>query len=148
MITDLLSELTDSQKQAVTHTKGPCLVVAGAGTGKTKVITHRIAYLIKKEGIEPEEIVALTFTDKSAREMEERVDQLLPYGVTGTIVATFHSFCADILKRQAFLLGLDPSARLMTSADEVSFLRQNLSELPYKLYKPSKNSTGFLLGFI
>ncbi|MBU6388931.1 UvrD-helicase domain-containing protein [Patescibacteria group bacterium] len=141
---DLLSELTPDQLQAVTHTTGPCLVVAGAGTGKTKVITHRIAYLILQHMVPAERIVALTFTDKAAREMEDRVDRLLPYGVTGTVISTFHSFGADILKRHAFLLGLDPASRLMTAADEISFLRQHLAELPTKLYKPSKNPVEFL----
>lgn len=147
-MTNLLEGLTPNQAKAVTHRDGPCLVVAGAGTGKTMVITRRIAYLVKNEQIPPDQIAALTFTDKAAREMEERLDLLLPYGMTGTTIATFHSFCADIFRRHAFLLGLDPASKLMSSAEEVSFLRQHLEELPIALFKPSKNPIEFLRQFV
>lgn len=141
---ELLQGLTPSQLDAVTHDTGPCLVVAGAGTGKTTVITRRIAYLVLERGVESDKIVALTFTDKAAREMEERVDKALPYGMTGAVLSTFHSFCQDVLRRHSFLLGLDPAAKLMASADEISFLRSHLDELPLRLYKPSANPVEFL----
>jgi DNA helicase-2/ATP-dependent DNA helicase PcrA len=145
---DLLENLTQPQTQAVLHHTGPCLVVAGAGTGKTKVITQRIAYLILERQVPQETIVALTFTDKAAREMEERVDLLLPYGTTGATISTFHSYCADILKRHAFLAGIDPAARLLTGADEVALLRRNIDKLPVSLYKPARNPVDFLRALV
>lgn len=144
MQTDLLTGLTPKQYEAVTHDTGPCLVIAGAGTGKTMVITKRILHLILNKGVAPERILALTFTDKAAREMEERVDKELPYGMTGTAISTFHSFCADLVKRHAFVLGISPQARIMTTADEVALLRRNLDALPANLYKPGKNPVEFL----
>ncbi len=140
----LLDGLTAAQKEAVLHKEGPCLVVAGAGTGKTTVITRRIAYLIQERGVDPECICALTFTEKAAGEMEERVDVLLPYGITAATVSTFHSFCADLLKRHAFLIGIDPTSRLLSSADEISFLRLRLPELPIRTHKLSRNPVEFL----
>src|SRR5690554_1843627 len=94
----LLEQLNKDQKRAVTYNEGPLLIVAGAGTGKTTVITRRIAYIISKKWAKPSEIVALTFTEKSALEMEERVDQLVPYGFIDTQVSTFHSFASNIIK--------------------------------------------------
>lgn len=141
---NLLEGLTTEQQAAVTHLYEPCLVIAGAGTGKTTVLTRRIAYLIQEQKIEPEHIVALTFTEKAAREMEERVDQLLPYGVTGTTIATFHSFAAELVRRHALLLGMNPEARLLTPSEEMSFLRSHLSELPTHYLKPHRNPLEFL----
>jgi len=143
-MSELLNELTEAQRAAVTHLNGPALVVAGPGTGKTKVITSRIAYLVQEQGIAAESITALTFTDKAAREMEERVDKLLPYGITGVTCSTFHSFCFDLLKRHSMLLGMDPGSALMGSAEEIAFLRQHLDELPTSLYKPSRNPVELL----
>jgi DNA helicase-2/ATP-dependent DNA helicase PcrA len=129
LVHDLLTGLTSAQRSAVEHRDGPCLVIAGAGTGKTRVIAHRVAYLIS-QGVPPEKILALTFTDKSAGEMEERIDQLLPYGVFGTTIATFHGYCGDLLRRYAYLLGIAQNFTILSSADEISFLRQHLDELP------------------
>src|SRR3989440_2786162 len=88
----ILDGLNDEQRRAVTHDAGPLLIVAGAGTGKTTVITRRIAWLIAQKKARPEEILALTFTDKAAAEMEERVDTLVPYGYADVEIATFHAF--------------------------------------------------------
>ncbi|MEI6477951.1 MAG: ATP-dependent DNA helicase [bacterium] len=146
-----LAGLTPDQAKAVTHKDGPCLVVAGAGTGKTSVITKRIANLILNEKVEPEQILALTFTDKAAGEMEERLDVLLPYGMFGTTIGTFHSFCRELVRRHAFTIGIDPNARLIGKAEEVSLLRANLLHLPLKRYKPAANPVSFLrqlAGFI
>jgi len=96
-----LKKLNKEQKEAVVHGKGPLLIVAGAGTGKTTVITQRIAYLIEKGEAKPEEILAVTFTDKAAEEMEERVDKLLPYGYVDLWISTFHSFCERVLREYA-----------------------------------------------
>src|SRR5439155_8489373 len=88
----LLDGLNAEQRRAVTHGEGPLLVVAGAGTGKTQVITRRIAWLIATRRAKPSEILALTFTDKAAEEMQLRVDQLVPYGYADTAISTFHAF--------------------------------------------------------
>src|SRR5277367_3092038 len=87
----ILEPLDPHQRQAAVHGEGPLLIVAGAGTGKTTVITHRIAYLITSKIAKPEEILALTFTDKASAEMEERVDMLVPYGYTDVLISTFHA---------------------------------------------------------
>ena len=92
MKTDILGNLNPEQQRAVTHEKGPLLIIAGAGTGKTTVITKRIAWLIMEKKLKPDEILALTFTEKASGEMEERVDKLLPYGYVDLWVSTFHSF--------------------------------------------------------
>ena len=126
---NLLAGLNDEQRQAVTHTTGPLLVVAGAGTGKTKVLTHRIAWLIKEGHAKPNEILALTFTDKAAGEMEGRVDQLLPYGQTDTTIATFHSFGDTILRDHALDLGLPPEFRLLGSDEQELFLADRFDEI-------------------
>src|SRR4029434_4257963 len=94
----ILDGLNDAQRQAVTHDGGPLLVVAGAGTGKTQVITRRIAWLIATRRAKPSEILALTFTDKAADEMAVRVDQLVPYGYTDTQIATFHAFGDRVIR--------------------------------------------------
>jgi DNA helicase-2/ATP-dependent DNA helicase PcrA len=88
----LLADLTARQRKAVTHGDGPLLIVAGAGTGKTTVLTRRIAWLIAEKRARPSEILALTFTEKAAAEMQERVDRLVPYGYTDSVISTFHAF--------------------------------------------------------
>src|SRR6266571_1057859 len=94
----ILDGLNDRQREAVTRDTGPLLIVAGAGTGKTRVITYRIAHLIAQRKARPEEILALTFTDKAAAEMEERVDTLAPSGYGDVEIATFHAFAAGMLR--------------------------------------------------
>lgn len=98
-VPQLLDGLNEAQLAAVTAPDGPFLIIAGAGTGKTTVITRRIAWLILEKGIDPQDILALTFTEKAAGEMEERVDRLLPYGYVQLWISTFHSFCERILKQ-------------------------------------------------
>ncbi len=100
-MSSLFENLNTEQLQAVTHIDGPMLIVAGAGTGKTTVVTRRIAYLIEQKLAKPEEILALTFTDKAAGEMIERIDLLLPIGNYDLWVSTFHGFCERILKQHA-----------------------------------------------
>ena len=93
--------LNTEQKKAVEHGDGPLLIIAGAGTGKTTVVTERIKHLITSGRATPQEILGLTFTEKAAREMEERVDVALPYGTTQMWISTFHAFCDRILKNEA-----------------------------------------------
>src|SRR5438128_6733225 len=104
----ILDGLNEAQRAAVTHDTGPLLIVAGAGTGKTTVITRRIAHLIARGGARPDEILALTFTDKAAAEMEERVDTLVPYGYADVEISTFHAFGDRILREHALEMGLQP----------------------------------------
>src|SRR3990172_5509408 len=94
----ILAKFNPEQISAITHQKGPLLIIAGAGTGKTTVITERIKYLITEKKIKPEEILALTFTEKAASEMEERIDKIMPYGYSFLWISTFHSFCDRILR--------------------------------------------------
>jgi len=119
-------KLNKQQLQAIKHGRGPLLIIAGAGTGKTTVVTERIKHLIASELAKPSEILALTFTGKAAREMEERVDLAMPYGYTDMWISTFHSFCDRILRQEALEIGLDPAYKLMTQVETTQFLISNL----------------------
>src|SRR5690349_17394343 len=140
----LLRGLDPEQTRAVTHGEGPLLVVAGAGTGKTQVITRRIAWLIATRRARPSEILALTFTDKAADEMAVRVDQLVPYGYTDTSIATFHAFGDRLIREYALELGLPPDVRVLSRAETVVFLREHLFEFDLDLYRPLGDPTRFL----
>ena len=111
------NKLNNAQKEAVEYVAGPLLIVAGAGTGKTTVITRKIAYLLEKELAKPEEILALTFTDKSANEMVERVDKMVEMGYVDLQISTFHSFCQRLLERFALDIGLPNQFKLFTATD-------------------------------
>ena len=140
----LLGGLDPDQLRAVTHDGGPLLVVAGAGTGKTQVITRRIAWLIATRRAKPSEILALTFTDKAADEMAVRVDQLVPYGYTDTQISTFHAFGDRLIREHALELGLAPDVRVLTRAEVVIFLREHLFEFELDAYRPLGDPTRFL----
>lgn len=144
MTDPLLDGLTDEQQAAVTHTTGPCLVVAGAGTGKTRVLTHRLAYLVQQQVARPDEIVALTFTEKAATEMAERVDTLLPLGTNTAVITTFHSFTTDILRQYAHYIGLPADFALLSEEEELVLLREHLFSLPLTQLRPGSNPTKFL----
>jgi len=140
----LLAGLNADQKRAVTHGAGPLLIVAGAGTGKTQVITRRIAWLIATRRAKPAEILALTFTDKAAEEMQLRVDQLVPYGYADTAIATFHAFGDRLIREFAFELGLAPDVRVLSRPEVVVFLRERLFDLELDEYRPLGDPTRFL----
>ncbi len=140
----LLDGLNPEQRRAVLHGTGPLLVVAGAGTGKTEVITRRIAWLIASRAARPSEILALTFTDKAAAEMQVRVDQLVPYGYTDTTIATFHAFGDRLIREYALELGLPPDVRVISRPEAVIFLREHLFEFELDAYRPLGDPTHFL----
>lgn len=141
-------KLNKEQQEAIKFGDGPLLIIAGAGTGKTTVITERIKYLIFGKKAKPSEILALTFTEKAAREMEERVDIALPYGYTQMWIMTFHSFCDKILRREALHIGLDPKYKLMTEAESVQLLRKNIFKLDLNYFRPLGNPNKFLSGIL
>jgi DNA helicase-2/ATP-dependent DNA helicase PcrA len=140
----LLADLTARQRKAVTHGDGPLLIVAGAGTGKTTVITRRIAWLIAEKRAKPSEILALTFTDRAALEMTERVDRLVPYGYTDSVISTFHAFGDRLLREHALEAGLSDRSTVLSRAEQVIFLREHLFELPLERYRPLGDPTRFL----
>ncbi|HKB26841.1 MAG TPA: ATP-dependent DNA helicase, partial [Methylomirabilota bacterium] len=144
----VLDGLNDAQREAVTHDAGPLLIIAGAGTGKTTVITRRIAWLIAQKKARPEEILALTFTDKAAAEMEERVDQLVPYGYADVEIATFHAFGDRLLREHALELGLQPDFRVLNRAEQVIFIRDRLFQFPLERYRPLGDPTRHIQALI
>jgi DNA helicase II / ATP-dependent DNA helicase PcrA len=141
-------KLNKEQQDAIKFGDGPLLIIAGAGTGKTTVITERIKYLIFGKRAKPSEILALTFTEKAAREMEERVDIAMPYGYTQMWIMTFHAFCDKILRREALHIGLDPKYKLMTEAESVQLLRKNIFKLDLNYFRPLGNPNKFLSGML
>ncbi|MCX6704868.1 MAG: ATP-dependent helicase, partial [Candidatus Woesebacteria bacterium] len=141
-------KLNKEQQDAIKFGNGPLLIIAGAGTGKTTVITERIKYLIFSGKAKPSEILALTFTEKAAREMEERVDVAMPYGYIQMWIMTFHSFCDKILRREALHIGLDPRYKLMTDAESVQLLRKYLFKLDLNYFRPLGNPNKFLSGML
>jgi DNA helicase II / ATP-dependent DNA helicase PcrA len=144
----LLADLTARQRKAVTHGDGPLLIVAGAGTGKTTVITRRIAWLIAEKLAKPSEILALTFTDRAAFEMVERVDQLVPYGHNDARIGTFHAFGDRLLREHALEAGLSDRSTVLSRAEQVIFLREHLFELPLDRYRPLGDPTRFLSALV
>jgi len=145
---NLLGSLNEEQKKSVIYKNGPLLIVAGAGTGKTTVITTRIAWLILFNQIKPEEILALTFTDKAAEEMEERIDRLLPYGYVDLWVSTFHSFAERILKQHAIDIGLPDNFKLLNQTEQNSLIRRNFDRFNLNYYRPLGNPTKFIQAMI
>lgn len=121
--------LNPKQKEAVFHTEGPLLVLAGAGSGKTRVLTHRIAYLIEEKGVNPWNILAITFTNKAAAEMRERVDKIVGFGAESIWVSTFHSSCVRILRRHIDRLGYDTSFTIYDTDDQRTLMKQIFKHL-------------------
>ena len=138
------NKLNLQQLKAVNHKTGPLLIIAGAGTGKTTVITKRIHKLITKGFALPSEILALTFTEKAAQEMEERVDKLLPYGYTQMWIMTFHSFCDRVLRDEGLHMGLNTNYSLVTDVDRIALFRRHLFEFELDYFRPLGNPNKFI----
>ena len=128
-VSDILQSLNPVQKEAASCTEGPLLILAGAGSGKTRVLTHRIAYLIEEKGVNPWNIMAITFTNKAAQEMRDRVDRLVEFGAESIWVATFHSSCVRILRRYIDRLGYDNHFTIYDTDDQKSVIRKAVKEL-------------------
>src|SRR5205823_11747575 len=114
-----LADLNPAQREAVLATEGPLLVIAGAGSGKTRVLTYRVAHLIHAVGANANEILAITFTNKAAGEMRERLEQLLGHGGRGLWILTFHAACGRILRREAQRLGYRSNFTIYDQADQI-----------------------------
>jgi DNA helicase-2/ATP-dependent DNA helicase PcrA len=140
----ILDGLSSAQREAVLHGDGPLLIIAGAGTGKTTVLTRRIAHLISSKRARPEEILGLTFTEKAALEMAERVDQLIPYGYAETWISTFHAFGDHVLREAAVEAGISPEFRVLTRPEQIIFLRERLFRLPLRRFLPLGDPTRHL----
>ncbi|KPL22783.1 MAG: hypothetical protein AMJ93_06370 [Anaerolineae bacterium SM23_84] len=137
---DLLNELNAAQRQAVEALDGPVLVLAGPGSGKTRVLTYRVAYLVRECGINPYNIMAVTFTNKAAREMRNRLDNLIgARHLQQLTIGTFHAICARLLRREAKVIGFPPNFVIYDRADQLGLVRQALKELDLdeKMYRPA-----------
>src|SRR5213596_3919222 len=124
-----LSDLNPAQREAVLTTEGPLLVIAGAGSGKTRVLTHRVAHLLATHGVKPNEILAITFTNKAAGEMRERLERMLGPIARAIWILTFHAACGRILRREAQRLGYRSNFTIYDQADQVRLTKQCLEEL-------------------
>ena len=124
--------LNEQQKLGVITTEGPVLILAGAGSGKTRVLTHRTAYLIEEKGVNPYNIMAITFTNKAAGEMRERIDALVGYGSESIWVSTFHSTCVRILRRHIDRIGYDTNFTIYDSDDSKSVDEGDLQAPEYR----------------
>ena len=121
---EYLKNLNDAQKEAVLHLDGPLLIVAGAGSGKTKVLTSRISHIIKKKKAFPNQILSVTFTNKAAKEMQNRVSLMLKTEATGlNWLGTFHSICAKLLRKHSSAIGLSPNFTIIDTDDQVRLLK-------------------------
>ena len=129
--------LNEQQREAVCHTEGPLLILAGAGSGKTRVLTHRIAWLIEEKGVNPWNILAITFTNKAAGEMRERVDSIVGYGAESIWVSTFHSMCVRILRRYIDRLGYDNNFTIYDADDQKTLMKDvcKYLQIDTKVYK-------------
>src|SRR5881296_774986 len=141
---DILAGLTDEQRRAVEHGVGPLLIVAGAGTGKTHVLTARVVHLIAAQKAKPHEILAVTFTEKAAAQMQERVDLNTPLGLNDAAIKTFHGFGDEVFREFALELGRSGELRVLSPAEQVILVREHLYgcaqcdiALPLKRYRPA-----------
>src|SRR3990172_4520941 len=137
---DILNGLNPQQTQAVTAPPGPTLVLAGPGSGKTRVLTHRIAYLVGQLGVPPHKIMAVTFTNRAAHEMKSRVETLLAGNLRGLSIGTFHSLCARFLRREAAHLPVTADFVIFDESDQLALVKQVVKDLNlnHKQYQPQK----------
>jgi DNA helicase II / ATP-dependent DNA helicase PcrA len=144
----ILEGLNKEQIAAVTHAGGPLLIIAGAGTGKTRVITQRIGWLVNQGLAKPDEILSLTFTDKAAKEMQERVDILMPYGYTDIWISTFHAFGDRVLRENALVAGINPDFKVLSRPESAVFFREHLFNFKLDYYRPLAEPTRFIEALI
>ncbi|WP_395531868.1 DNA helicase PcrA [Enterococcus lactis] len=142
---ELLNGMNPRQKEAILHTDGPLLLMAGAGSGKTRVLTHRIAYLIEEKEVNPWNILAITFTNKAAKEMKERVNAILASGGEDVWVSTFHSMCVRILRRDVDFIGYNRNFTIIDSSEQLTLMKRILKELNID---PKKYDPRSILGTI
>ncbi len=147
-VRQLLDGLDRRQRQAVTHADGPLLVVAGPGTGKTEVITRRVAWLIASKRARPSEILALTFTERAAEEMQARIDLLVPYGQADTAIHTFHAFGDWLLREHGHTIGRPADPRVVGRSQAIVLLRDHVFELGLERYLPLGDPTRFVAGLV
>lgn len=134
-VTNLLANMNEKQAQAVTCTQGPLLIMAGAGSGKTRVLTHRVAYLIEEQGVNPWNILAITFTNKAAKEMRERIDNLIGEGSQDIWVSTFHALCVRILRRDCEKIGYERAFGIASTSEQRTLMKNILTELNVDIKK-------------
>ena len=141
-----LAALNPMQREAVLQTEGPVLVLAGAGSGKTRALTHRIAFLVEEKGVKPWNILAITFTNKAAGEMRERVDGLVEHGADSVWVSTFHSLCVRILRRFIENIGYESGFSIYDTDDQKSLMKQIFKSTDTNSkYIKERNSHGRIL---
>ena len=126
---NLIEGLNDKQKEAVLATEGPCLVIAGAGSGKTKVLTHKIAYLLSEKNVKPWNILSITFTNKAANEMKQRVEKLVGEASQEMWLGTFHSICVRILRRFIDRIGFDTTFLIFDSTDQRTLVKECIKSI-------------------
>lgn len=141
-------KLNQKQQEAVEYIRGPLLIVAGAGTGKTTVITNKIEYLVNKGLAKPEEILALTFTDRAAEEMEDRVGQLLEIGYVDLQISTFHAFCERLLEQYGIQIGIPNQFKLLTDTDAWLLVRRHIYDFNLEYYRPLGNPARHIHEFL
>ena len=139
---ELLSTLNEKQREAVTITDGTLLIIAGAGSGKTRTLTHKVAYLIREKNIYPRNILAVTFTNKAAGEMKERISKLLGESNNLPMTGTFHSICAKILRREIDKMGYERSFNIIDDHDQLSLMKKIFTRL--EISKEQFNPRSFL----
>lgn len=144
----LLESVNESQSKAISFDSGPLLIIAGAGTGKTTVLTRRIAWLIEQGKAKPEEILALTFTEKAATEMNDRVDQLMPLGYAEISISTFHAFAQRILLQHSIDIGLPGDFKVLTETQSWMMIQKNLHLFDLNYYRPMGNPSKFIHSLI
>ena len=148
-MSNLLDDLNDAQRLACQTTEGPVMVMAGAGSGKTRVLTYRIAYLINELGVEPYNILAVTFTNKAANEMKERIEKLVNADIKRMWVATFHSICCRILRKEIYHLeGFNAGFTILDEEDSLKEVKEAIKECGASTeeYKP-KDVKGLISAF-